>query len=114
MLVGWVFFRSETLGQAVEYLGAMLGIGNAGAIHAASHYWNRAVALACLFGVLGSAPLVPWLGERLERLRARGGLGGALGLTADAAAQAALLAILVVCAAWLAAGTHNPFIYFRF
>jgi alginate O-acetyltransferase complex protein AlgI len=114
VLVGWVFFRSDTLGHALEYLGAMAGIGNAGAINAASHYWNRALLLTFVFGVLGSAPLVPWLGERLERLRERGGWAGACGGAADALTQVALLAILALCATWLAAGTHNPFIYFRF
>ena len=114
VLVGWVFFRSDTLAHALDYLSAMLGIGNEGAINAASHYWNRALALVLLFGALGSFPLVPWIGERLADLRERGGPAGLLGQTADVLAHALLLAILAASAAWLAAGTHNPFIYFRF
>jgi alginate O-acetyltransferase complex protein AlgI len=114
VLVGWVFFRSDTLPQALDYLGAMVGLGNGQAINAVPHYWSRSLALVLALGTLGSFPVVPWLGERLERLRAHGGPTGFLGEVADVLAHAALLAVLVACAAWLAAGTHNPFIYFRF
>jgi len=111
VLVGWVFFRAETLGGALEYLGAMVGIGNAGAIHAASHHWNRATMLALAVGLIGSAPLVPWLDARIGAWR--GGLAPARVAT-DVATQLVLGALFVTCAMWLAAGTHNPFIYFRF
>jgi len=114
VLVGWVFFRAETLPGALQYLGAMAGLGGAGGIHAFDHYWNRAVALAFIAGVLGSGPLVPWLARGLARLRERAGAAGACAGIVDGLTQVALLAVLVVCAVWLAAGTHNPFIYFRF
>ena len=77
-------------------------------------HMDRAVALALVCGALGSAPLVPWLEQGLARLRARPGFAAACAAIADGLTQVALLAMLVVCAAWLAAGTHNPFIYFRF
>jgi alginate O-acetyltransferase complex protein AlgI len=114
VLVGWVFFRAETLPGALQYLGAMAGLGGTASIHAFDHYWNRAVALAFIAGALGSGPLVPWLARGLARLRERGGVPRACAGIADGLTQVALLAVLAVCAVWLAAGTHNPFIYFRF
>jgi alginate O-acetyltransferase complex protein AlgI len=114
VLVGWVFFRAETLPEAVRYLGAMAGVGNPGAIHAATHHWNLAVAAALAIGFVGSAPLVPWVEARLAALRDAGGRARLLGIAADALTQIALVALLILSAMWLAAGTHNPFIYFRF
>jgi alginate O-acetyltransferase complex protein AlgI len=113
VLVAWVFFRAETLDLAAAHLGAMVGLGarEAASFPLLSALLTADVVLASLVGVLASTPLFALLAERLETamattpaLRSAGGLvrfGG-------------LAVLLVGCAMSIAAGTHDPFIYFRF
>jgi alginate O-acetyltransferase complex protein AlgI len=63
---------------------------------------------------LGSVPWAPWLRARLEVPAADGARPGLRGHALAWARVAACLAVLLLCAMKLAAGTHNPFIYFRF
>jgi len=62
VMVGWVFFRSETLQQAGSFLSAMAGFASGSGLeqHVGLHL-NAMVAVALAAGVLGSAPLLPWL-----------------------------------------------------
>lgn len=78
-------------------------------------YLNTEVWLALIIGTVGSAPLVPMLARWRERL-ATGGTDGALRLDGalHAAANLAAFALLLLSLIQLSAGTHNPFIYFRF
>ena len=72
--------------------------------------------LALAAGAIGSAPVIPLLTQTRTKLLAssaglvRTGLNVGLAL-ADVAGHSLLL---LVSAMLLAAGTHNPFIYFRF
>jgi alginate O-acetyltransferase complex protein AlgI len=117
VMVGWVFFRADSLPQALDYLAVMSGLGpRAGPEHHLLMYLTPDVALALVVAALGATPVVAWL-ERWTRgalARAQGRPAvlwrGAAGLT-----DAAVLGIvLVVSATDLIAGSYNPFIYFRF
>ena len=105
---GWVLFRCETLAHAGRYYAALAGQGASSGVPPASLVdgWVLAI-LAC--AVAGSMPL----GGVLARMRdaARSPIVRAAGPAADLAWLAAVYALS--CAA-LAAGTYNPFIYFRF
>jgi alginate O-acetyltransferase complex protein AlgI len=72
-------------------------------------YWNAELALLVAAGIVGSTPLLP----RLARWRS-----GVTALPARALVEAGRLAglafLLVASAMLMAAGTYNPFIYFRF
>jgi alginate O-acetyltransferase complex protein AlgI len=115
--VGWVLFRADSMGQAAAFLQAMAGFGRgSGVAYHPGLYWDAQLMLALAAGAIASAPVLPWLAQIRTRLLAstpgllRGGLniGFALG---DVAAHSVLL---LISAMLLAAGTHNPFIYFRF
>ena len=117
VLVGWVFFRAETLGRAVTYLGAMSGLA-AGAepMFSPAYLLTGEVLLALALGVAGSAPLLPWLRRRVEGASEKLTGAGALAFEGGwRAAHAASLALVFFAAATQsAAATYNPFIYFRF
>ena len=108
--VGWVFFRSDDLSAAVMFLTAMAGGGHGTnvAYHPAL-YLDSAVMLALIAGAVGSIPVVP----QLSTWRARIGYPS-LRWAADLASLAALALVLLVSCMALAAGTYNPFIYYRF
>jgi alginate O-acetyltransferase complex protein AlgI len=109
IMVGWVLFRASSLAHAVGILRAMAGLRAAEAPAWAWGTFDAACWLAFAAGVIGSMP-APAL---LERAVARVGSGRMEGPLALARAGCLLL-VLVASAMRLAAGTHNPFIYFRF
>ena len=108
---GWVLFRCETLTHALTFYGA-LGGHAAGdpALHPVAEHLDPLIAATLAAAVIGATPVMRQLG-RWRDAHAVGRVQGALLLTADGAWLAAVA--LMECA-WLAAGTYNPFIYFRF
>ncbi|GFK93701.1 Peptidoglycan O-acetyltransferase [Fundidesulfovibrio magnetotacticus] len=99
--LGWVFFRAPDFAHAWGYFKALASFS----FHGWDYTWtvrvNRETLCMLAAGILGSAPALPWLGERLGRL-----MPLARGLAAPALLALALLA--------LAAGAHTPFIYAQF
>ncbi|MCM2254927.1 MAG: MBOAT family protein [Vicinamibacteria bacterium] len=113
VMVGWVFFRLETLTQAVAFLRAMAGGGEALATPWGLDYlFTSELALALVAGAVGSWPLVPALGEWRRRLGER--TNSTLPRAVDALGTAALMALLLASVLQVAARSYNPFIYFRF
>ncbi len=113
VMLGWVFFRSPDLAYALHYLAAMFSPGDSGYMDISVYnHLNNEVLLAMLFGGMSSMPVAPvfrkWLHEK--QLLVNGWVQcmvsiGTIGF---------LLLIVLGSAMQLAAGTHNPFIYFRF
>jgi alginate O-acetyltransferase complex protein AlgI len=113
VMIGWVFFRAETLTGAVAYLKALAGLTAAApSPYTVQWYLTPELWLALLAGALGSTPWVPALADRLSRSTAPGVARGAS--LAGVAAVFALVAILLASVMQMAARTYNPFIYFRF
>ncbi|MGE0815848.1 MAG: MBOAT family protein [Vicinamibacterales bacterium] len=113
VVVGWVFFRAETLGGALRMLAAMAGAGQGlPATHTWAWYVTPELVLAMAAGLAGSLPLAPWLARRLAPA-ASGGVP-VLGWVPSAATAAALALLLAASMALSAARTYSPFIYFRF
>jgi len=110
-MIGWVFFRADTLPTAMAFLRTMFGLQSPAepTPFTLGWYLTPELWLALLLGVVGSAPLIPalsyWRKKHLTSWRAFG---------FDAAATASLMFVLAVSVMQLAANTYNPFIYFRF
>jgi alginate O-acetyltransferase complex protein AlgI len=113
VMIGWVFFRAEDLPQSLAYLRTMLGM-QAGSpdVHHLGLYVDSLLAVALLAGIVGSMPwlprLVAWHAGISAARRPR------LSLSLEIAGMAALALVFVGSAFELAAGSYNPFIYFRF
>jgi alginate O-acetyltransferase complex protein AlgI len=109
VMIGWVFFRAETLRGAVMFLEAMAGMSPAQPTpFTIGWYVTPELWLALVAGAIGSTPWVPALAARIERSRAAVQVGASLASTAT-------LAVLLIAAIMqVAARTYNPFIYFRF
>jgi len=112
-----VLFRSESFEQAAAFLSAMVGFssGNPSLYHIGV-FLNPEIAALLLVGILFSTPLVPAankvITEYLERMRTRTAFAArAVYSLAD---YIIMIFLLVFSAMWLAAGTYEPFIYFRF
>lgn len=110
VLVSWVFFRAETLSDAMAYLQSMFSFKFFNAPFEFVDALNAEVLIALAFGVLLS------VGGFYKELPLRG---------SDQTARVKphlnrvvrfgfLFVLLFLSAMQLAASTHNPFIYFRF
>jgi alginate O-acetyltransferase complex protein AlgI len=109
---GWVLFRCETLMQAIAYYAALLGHAQGDALRRpVAEFADPLVCIALVIGVVFSTPLARRIGRSRDHVAARGGMAGNVILAADVGW---LCAVFIVAAAFLAAGTYNPFIYFRF
>jgi alginate O-acetyltransferase complex protein AlgI len=116
---GWVLFRVASMTQGLVYFKAMLGLGApANWEYPLELYLDFGLCLVLLAGIIGSTPWIPWVTERFqksqEKHRENGLLSGAIQLGGESARLSFLAAVLVAASAAMAAGTHNPFIYFRF
>ncbi len=111
VMVGWVFFRAESLSGALAHLGAMVGLNApTGAPLEAAPLLEPEVLAALLIGPLAATRLPLYASVWIQRHLRGSALAGAY----DLAAAAALLALFLASAAELASGSYNPFIYFRF
>ena len=106
VMIGWVFFRADTLPGAIAFLNALAGLTTATPTpYTVAWYLTPELWLAIAAGALGSTPWVPALAARLE---------GANTWSVPLLNTAALMALLVLSIMSMAARTYNPFIYFRF
>jgi alginate O-acetyltransferase complex protein AlgI len=115
--IGWILFRADNLHHALAFLGAMAGLGRgAGLAYHPALYVDTQVVLALIGGAIGSAPVLPLLGRlRADRLAPDSGPVRMLLRNGLAISELASLSLLFLTSAMLlAAGTYNPFIYFRF
>ena len=116
VMAGWVIFRANTFPAAADYFRALSGITHAPFAPAVQLYLTGQVICALALGIAFSGPL--W--DALQSTTAKAGRAAPAALrpllqaTGSAAETCLVVASLVVSSAWLAGGTYNPFIYFRF
>ena len=112
VMIGWVFFRAETLASAMTMLRSMGGGGGyLPTAYSPAWYLTPEVIAALAAGIVGSTPIVPRLSQWRDAApdAARG-----QAVAWDLLITATLAMVLVGSIAQAAAGTYNPFIYFRF
>lgn len=107
VMLGWVFFRADDVPTALRFIGVLFGAEGGGELRPWHIYFGleQGAMLAC--GLLlalwrGPLPVLSLAASAVAPLW-RAPLQGALAVAA-----------FVLCGASLAAGTYNPFIYFRF
>ncbi|HID98083.1 MAG TPA: MBOAT family protein, partial [Thermodesulfobacteriaceae bacterium] len=119
VVVAWVFFRIESLPEALNYVRVMAGLGSVnGTEHSLSAFLPREKMYIFLAAAAASIPLkqvLPLLkdrialfvpgADRLYRITATG---------FTVVEPALLIGMLVFSIMLIAVGTYNPFIYFRF
>lgn len=107
IVIGWVIFATDDLGDVVHYIGIMFGSSGVLADDTFMYYFTTRIWLliAC---VIGSTPLPKLVckavSDKLE------GKDAAIGVLETVL----LIAIMVLSVAFLVSGSYNPFLYFRF
>ena len=103
VVLGFVLFNAESFSQAVSDLGGMFGAADVPLVSTQTLYYLRSYGLLLAVAIVGSTPLVRNLASKV----AQKPIGAIL-------EPALLIAILLVCCAYLVDGSFNPFLYFRF
>jgi alginate O-acetyltransferase complex protein AlgI len=104
VMLGWVFFRAENVPYALGFFGALFGLSTAEPL---AHPWQMDVHGAQWAALLIGGVLALWRTPPALPAAVTPALRSTLRLAAGALG-------LALCAASLAAGTYNPFIYFHF
>ena len=103
IVIGWVFFFSESAGSALKYLGMMVGIGSKGFLHSQDCFvivsnWGLWLAGIICCTSIGSGIL-----------NRNGYEGNGKWFT-----DLAYMMLFVITISWLITDSFNPFLYFRF
>jgi alginate O-acetyltransferase complex protein AlgI len=111
VMLGWVFFRVETLPDAYQYLAAMCNSSTKGMAFVELGDFVTAELIVCIIaGVFCSTPLLVKLRRTLRRRQVRFVRVNVWPII-EICLNGALFLLTLAC---LVARTHNPFIYFRF
>lgn len=116
VMMGWVLFRANSYAEAQHYFLALAGLNPAFAAQPLARYLTNESIWALAFGIPFCGPL--WV--KINHLCAR--LAQATPAKLQAGIQifgavlevVVVIGLLLVSAIWLAGGTYNPFIYYRF
>jgi alginate O-acetyltransferase complex protein AlgI len=116
LIVGWVLFRADSFSQALAVLRGMAGLTAGASEYPLLWFVTPDIALALILGVVFSMPVVPAVQRQFDRIvqSARDPWKRLYVAAFSGLRLAGASATMVLCAAALASGTHNPFIYFRF
>ncbi len=108
VMVGWVFFRAETMKEAFRYLRSMVGL-TGGEDNTALVYVNRYSLLMIFLAIIFSMPVKQKLTAIIEKTQSvcfkQGYITGL---------YLFYLVLFVLSSIELAQSSYNPFIYFRF
>ena len=103
VILGFVLFNAADLNQAMTDIGGMFGLQKVPFINEVTLYTLRNYGILFLAGIIGATPLL------------RKGVQKISGKTVYVAAEPIILvALLLLCTAYLVDGSFNPFLYFRF
>ena len=117
IMIGWVIFRSDTVGNAFSFIGSMFGANGffgtesiPAPILLQRAGVNTIFLVALVFAIIFSTPIVPALQKRFAITPSSGTAVRTLGWVVDAV----LVILLAASSVQLALGAYNPFIYFDF
>ena len=103
VVLSFVLFNADSLAQAGQDFAGLFGFGSLSLTSAETLYYLKSYAVLFVLGILGSTPVVKNAARRIDGTKA--------GIVLEAAA---MLALLIVCTAYLVDGSFSPFLYFRF
>lgn len=110
IVIGWVIFAIDDLGQVGTYVSMMFGAGGM-FTDDAFFYFLQTRGWLLLLCIVGSTPLpakaASWVSEKLAAADQQEIISGI-------AEAVVLIGIMVVSIAFLVSGSYNPFLYFRF
>ncbi len=102
VMIGWVLFRSDNLGYAIQYIKSLFGLIGNTFINSEAILYLKEYGIYMLLGISFSIPF----GKALQKYKDKKGFEVIYGV--------ATILIFYVCLSYIIKGTYNPFIYFNF
>ena len=102
VMIGWVFFSAPSLGEAIQYIGAMFGAGSAGGVDASAKYLLSTNWLPILIGILAATPAYKAVVNKMQPK------------TVSRLKVIVFPVLFILCIIFMISETYNPFLYFRF
>lgn len=107
VIIGFVIFRSDTVGYAFAYIGRMFAfVRLEGAFRVFLSFLTPVFMLTLAAAAAACFPIVPVIGKVVREKRCRKWISGVC--------YALTFGLYLLCVLTLAADSYNPFIYFRF
>lgn len=109
VLISWVIFAFEDLGQIGTYLSTMFGLNGASLVNAEAIYYLKNYIIIIVIGIICSIPLLQWWKNRNKKTVTQKKEAIVSVIT-----SLGYVAIVLISTASLVNNSFNPFLYFRF
>lgn len=110
--IGFVIFNAASMGDAIYYLGSMIGLFKNPLASTETWYYLQSYGVTVLLGCLGATPYVRKLAMKLEdKVQNCTAMTQRFFVVAETAIW---IGMLFISTAYLVDGSFNPFLYFRF
>ena len=107
IVISFAIFSASGLKEAAVHVGSMLGYGSLPLISGSFIYNLRSYGFIIIIAILASTPIFVKAKQHLDKNRR-------LRIALDILEIPVLMLLLVIVTAYLADGSFNPFLYFRF
>lgn len=107
VVISFVIFSANNLGEAIARVGGMFGFGEARLVSESFFYYLRSYGLVIFLGILFATPLMNRLKEYILKNKITR-------LAFDILEIPVLCILLLIVTGFIADGSFNPFLYFRF
>ncbi len=107
VIISFAVFAATDIGGAIQNVASMFGFGNIPLISQEALYSLKNYGFILIIAAIGSTPL-------LRNLKANACSSKTAFVSINIAQTIAVALLLVICSAYLADGSFNPFLYFRF
>ena len=107
VIISFVIFNASSLREAVQYIGGMFGFGNVAFMSAECAYYLRSYGVLLLVAAIGSTPWIKQAAISFTKTDFGKKIWPVIRIVW-------LVALLVICTAYLIDSSFNPFLYFRF
>ena len=107
VIISFVIFNASGLREAVQYIGGMFGFGNVAFMSAECAYYLRSYGVLLLIAAIGSTPWIKQAAISFTKTDFGKKIWPVIRIVW-------LVALLVICTAYLIDSSFNPFLYFRF
>ncbi len=107
VLFSFVIFNAADMGEAVQYLGGLFGIGGYPFVSESFVWYLCNYAPVFIVGIIGATPLIRDTCLRLQKNEKTSRVLNVL-------EPVVLVLLLLLVTAYLVDGSYNPFLYFRF
>jgi len=101
VMMGWVFFRAESVGDAFYYIGSMFGNGGISSDNAV--FWIKETRIFFLLAILFSSPIGRWFKIKFQNNK-----------IAQVTYLIGMVLLFVITLSFVITDSYNPFIYFNF